>query len=220
MDCETAKGLLGSYYDGELDPADRKLVAEHVESCSACSRELDWLAKLDRDSRLLFVPEPPPQIWDRVERRLAVRVRARTAIGRAFSRRQFMVATGAVAVSALGVFVTSAFGRRNQKPVVPEVVQPVQHVSIAPNAVLVDLSELAPEDRHIVEVQRFCANEDCNERLGAGGEPIKVVLKNKTVFVCSHECELWVRHHPQQAIARVDSLEYQHSRRIHIGPGY
>ncbi len=53
MDCETAKGLLSSYYDEELDPAKHKLVAEHVDMCSACSRELEALAKLDRDSRLL-----------------------------------------------------------------------------------------------------------------------------------------------------------------------
>jgi hypothetical protein len=220
MDCETAKGLLGSHYDGELDPADRRLVAEHVEHCSACSRELESLAKLDRDSRRLYVPEPPPEIWQRIERRLAVPQTTRQAISNAFSRRQLLVATGAVAVASLGVFVTSTAGRRQQKPAEPEVTPPLQHISIAPNAVLADLSELAPEDRHIVEGQRFCANEECNERLGIGREPIKVVLKNKTVYVCSHECELWVRQHPQQALANVRALEYRQLRKIHIGPSH
>jgi hypothetical protein len=220
MDCETAKGLLGSYFDGELDAADRALVARHVENCSVCSRELDWLAKLDRDSRMFSVPEPPPVIWERVERRLASRTTTRKAISRAFSRRQLMVAIGAVAVSALGVFVTSTISRRNQKPAVPELVQPVQHVSIPPNVLLADLPNMSPEDRHLVEVQEICANDLCNERLGASGEPVKVVLLNKTVlFVCSHECELWVREHPMEAIAKVHSLEYRHSRKLHDGGG-
>lgn len=210
MDCETAKGLLSSYYDGELDPAAHNRVAEHVESCSACSRELEWLAKLDRDSRLLPVPEPPPQMWDRVESRLAVRETARQAIRRAFSRRHFLAATGAVAVSALGVFVTSTIVRRNRKPVVPGVF-PVQNRSIAPNAVYADLSDMSPEDRRLIAVQEICASDVCNDRLGASGEPIKVVLPNKTVlFVCSPGCESWVRAHPLQAMAKVHALEYQH----------
>ncbi len=218
MDCETAKGLLSSYFDGELDPADRKLVAEHVETCSACSRELELFAKLDRDSRLLYVPDPPPEMWDGVVRRLT-RETTRRAISSAFSRRQLLVATGAVAFSALGVFVTSTVARRRQQPVVPEVVPPVQHISVAPHAVLVDIVELTPADRHQVEVQELCANDQCNERLGIGSEPVKVVLKNKTVFVCSHECELWVQQHPQEALARVHSLEYLHLRKVGKGPG-
>ena len=78
MDCETAKDLLGPYYDDELDPAERDLVARHVENCSSCARELESLAKLDRDSRLLFAPEPPLDIWDSVESRLATRETKRT----------------------------------------------------------------------------------------------------------------------------------------------
>jgi hypothetical protein len=219
MDCETAKGLLSSYFDGELDPADRKPVAEHVERCSACSRELELLAKLDRESRLLYVPDPPPEIWEGVVRRLT-RQTTRRAISSAFSRRQLLVATGAVAFSALGVFVTSTVARRRQQPVVPEVVPPVQHISsVAPNAVLVDMAELTPADRHQVEVQGICANDQCNERLGIGSEPVKVVLKSKTVFVCSHECELWVQQHPQQALAKVHTLEYLHLRKAGKGPG-
>jgi Putative zinc-finger len=220
MDCETAKDLLSPYYDDELDPADRALVARHVENCSACARELESLAKLDRDSRLLYVPEPPLDIWERVESRLATPETTRSAIGRAFSRRQLMVAIGAVAASAVGVFVTSTMGRRDPKPVIPEVVHPAQHISIAPNAVLVDMPDMSPEDRHLIQLQKFCANDRCNEPLGASGEPVKVVLPNKTViFVCSHECERWVRKHPKEAIAKAQSLEYGNLRQLRNGPG-
>jgi hypothetical protein len=218
MDCETAKGLLSSYFDGELDPANRKLVAAHVERCSACARELELFTKLDRDSRLLYVPDPPPEIWNGVARRLA-RETTRRAITSAFSRRQLLVATGAVAFSAIGVFVTSTVARRRQQPVVPEAAPPVQHISVAPNAVLVDMAELTAADRHQVEVQELCANDQCSERLGIGSEPVKVVLKNKTVFVCCHECELWVQQHPQQALAKVHTLEYLHLRKAGKGPG-
>jgi hypothetical protein len=222
MDCETAKGLLSSYYDEELDPAGLKLVAAHVAACSACSHELELLAKLDRDSRLLYVPEPPPEIWHGVERHLAVRRTAAEAIGNSFSRRQFLAATGTVALASLGVYVTSTFGRRPPKAGAPNIVQSAQPVSIAPNVVLADLSYLPPEERQQVEFQRFCANDLCHERLGIGGEPIKVVLKNRmVVYVCCHECELYVRAHPSEALAKVQELSYRRSRRIQIlGPSH
>jgi Putative zinc-finger len=220
MDCETAKGLLSAHHDDELDRADRALVAQHVEHCSACARELEWLAKLDRDGRLLLVPEPPPDMWVRIEKRLAIPQKTRTAVSRAFSRRQLMVAIGAVAISAVGVYVTSSVSRHNEKPIVPEFIQPVQHIhSIAPNAVLANQSEMSPEDRRRVEVQEFCANELCNEPLAISGEPVKVVLQNKIIlFVCSHDCELWVRGHPNEAIENLHSLEYRHLRKLHGGP--
>jgi hypothetical protein len=218
MDCETAKGLLSSYFDGELDPARRKRVAEHVENCSACSREFDGLAKLDRDSRLMSLPEPPPEMWDRIESRLAVRETALSALSGAFGRRQLLVAIGAVAVSALGVFATSMLGHRNQKHVAPELVQPIQHRSIAPNAVLADLSEISPQDLRLIEIQQICASDVCNDRLGSSGEPIKLVLQNKTVlFVCSPGCEQWVREHPLQALAKVRILQIRHLKSSHSG---
>jgi hypothetical protein len=210
MDCETAKGLLGSYFDGELDPADRALVARHVENCPVCSRELEWLAKLDRDGRLLSSPEPPPEIWDRIAKGMAVRVTARTAISRAFSRRQLMVATGAVAVSAVGVFVTSTLTRRRRNPVVPVVLPPVQHISVPPNAVLANMSVAGPEDRQLVEAQGICANSDCDVRLGAESQAVKVLVQNTAVFACSPECAHWVQAHPKEALAKLDRLEHRH----------
>ena len=209
MDCETAKDLLGPYYDDELDPAERDLVARHVENCSSCARELESLAKLDRDSRLLFAPEPPLDIWDSVESRLATRETKRSAVGRAFSRRQLTVAIGAVAVSAVGVFVASTIGRRDQKPVVPELVRPAQHISIAPNALLVDMADMSPEDRHLIQLQKFCATTNATNRWESAASRSRLCCRTRPYYLSavtnvSFGCES-IRRKPSRKPSRLNT---------------
>jgi hypothetical protein len=65
-----------------------------------------------------------------------------------------------------------------------------------------NLAKLSPEDRKLAEEQDYCAVESDN-RLGAMGTPVKVVLKDQTVFVCCKACVAEAESHPDETLARV-----------------
>ena len=71
-----------------------------------------------------------------------------------------------------------------------------------------NLDKLSPEDRAVAEEQKFCAHET-NQRLGAMGVPIKVVVKGEPVFVCCKACEKPVEKNPDEALATVKRLREQ-----------
>ena len=48
MDCREVEGLLGTYLDGELEPAVSASVREHVDACAACRQRLANLESLGR----------------------------------------------------------------------------------------------------------------------------------------------------------------------------
>ncbi|NPV93285.1 MAG: zf-HC2 domain-containing protein [Firmicutes bacterium] len=48
MNCREISSRLSLYLDQELDDLDHKRVEKHIQSCPACSRELDTLAKTVR----------------------------------------------------------------------------------------------------------------------------------------------------------------------------
>ncbi len=54
MDCRAVRERLSLYLDGELSGSELKLIAEHIETCTACRAELssleqtvDWLRRLE-----------------------------------------------------------------------------------------------------------------------------------------------------------------------------
>ena len=49
-------------------------------------------------------------------------------------------------------------------------------------------AKLSPEDQRLVAAQEFCAISN-DERLGAMGPPVKIVIKGQPVFLCCHGCE-------------------------------
>src|SRR5262249_18168491 len=111
MNCAKVKSLLGWFYDGELSRADRQLVADHLDGCPGCAAELSALAELDRASRLLASPEPPPDLWDRLVGRLAA-LDARKAVWtrNVASKRRFVFAAAVfVGVLAGGVLTYRIF---------------------------------------------------------------------------------------------------------------
>jgi hypothetical protein len=71
MNCDQVQNLLGRFHDGELGPADRSAVATHLGGCPRCAAELAAAAELGELARALPEPEPPPDLWDRIDRRLA-----------------------------------------------------------------------------------------------------------------------------------------------------
>ena len=69
-----------------------------------------------------------------------------------------------------------------------------------------NLAKLDPADRKIAEAQRFCVIEDEN-RLGSMGKPIKLTIKDKTVFICYAGCKKQALAEPDKTLAKVEELK-------------
>jgi hypothetical protein len=67
MECREAQELLSAYHDDELSVDVRPSVAEHVQSCSDCGRELVVFQSLSGMAKGLDEPEPPTRIWAGIE---------------------------------------------------------------------------------------------------------------------------------------------------------
>jgi hypothetical protein len=215
MNCEETRPLLSCFYDGELGAAERERVATHLELCPNCAGELAALAQLHRKSQLLRSPEPPADLWDRIAQRLAagrVTVPARPGVA---NKRRFVLIAGVLAASLVIGLLGLTVMRRGRSNPDSGVAAPA--TSGAADVVMVNLASLGPEDRRLVESQVTCAAEGCDVRLGADGPPVRVVLRDTPVLCCSHECELWVRAHPEEAIAKARLLVHRHETRSGAG---
>ena len=73
-------------------------------------------------------------------------------------------------------------------------------------AIKAERAKLTPEDRALVEAQEWCANQT-DERLGAMGPPVKVMVKDKPVFVCCDDCKKAVQADPDKTLAKVEELK-------------
>lgn len=69
-----------------------------------------------------------------------------------------------------------------------------------------NLAKLSPEDRQLVEAQKFCPIMVKN-RLGVMGTPIKVVVKDQPVFVCCKGCRTKALANPDRTLANVEALK-------------
>ena len=67
MKCQEARELLSAYYDDELSVDVRSSVAEHVQNCPDCGRELDVFQSLSGMAKGLDDPQPPARIWASIE---------------------------------------------------------------------------------------------------------------------------------------------------------
>jgi hypothetical protein len=67
-------------------------------------------------------------------------------------------------------------------------------------------AKLSPEDQRLVAAQEFCA-VSTDERLGAMGPPVKVVVKGQPVFLCCKGCEKKALANPDQTLATVEELK-------------
>jgi hypothetical protein len=68
------------------------------------------------------------------------------------------------------------------------------------------LEQLDPADQKLAEAQKFCAIEPEN-RLGAMGKPIKVMVKDQPVFLCCKGCEKAAKADPDKTLATVKKLK-------------
>jgi hypothetical protein len=69
-----------------------------------------------------------------------------------------------------------------------------------------NLAKLDPDDRKLAEAQRFCAIDD-EHRLGAMGKPLKLMIKDKPVFLCCGGCRKQALAEPDKTLAKVEELK-------------
>jgi hypothetical protein len=74
-----------------------------------------------------------------------------------------------------------------------------------PAAVPAALAELPPRDRKLAAAQKFCAVQPEN-RLGAMGKPVKVLVKGQPVFLCCEGCVKGALAAPDRTLSRARDL--------------
>ncbi|MGD8451450.1 MAG: anti-sigma factor [Phycisphaerae bacterium] len=95
VSCREFRNRLSAYHDGELDAADRDMVAAHLADCAACRAYLDEFGRLSSVLREGRQGQVSPGLWDRIA------VAAQTARRR--RRVPWALHVGAVA-AGFGVF--------------------------------------------------------------------------------------------------------------------
>jgi predicted anti-sigma-YlaC factor YlaD len=63
MDHQKIKELISSYYDGELDEEQKKLVERHLEECSECRKEFEEMGKFEEVMSRMALKKPPKEAW-------------------------------------------------------------------------------------------------------------------------------------------------------------
>ena len=66
-------------------------------------------------------------------------------------------------------------------------------------------AKLSEADRALVEAQEWCVATD--HRLGEMGAPVKVMVKDKPVFLCCDGCEAEALANPDKTLAKVEELK-------------
>jgi hypothetical protein len=115
---------------------------------------------------------------------------------------EFMKAFFSVSVIALTIALTAVTSRAQQpmKMDAAPAVDAKQEAAIAAN-----LAKLKPEDRKLAEAQKFCAIQTKN-RLGGMGVPVKVMIKDKPVFLCCGSCLSKAQANPDKTLTSVADL--------------
>jgi hypothetical protein len=85
---------------------------------------------------------------------------------------------------------------------------------VADAAISANLAKLSPEDRQLVIAQGYCPVMKDN-RLGAMGAPVKVMIKNQAVFLCCADCEREAQANPEQTLATVADLKSKVAEAAH-----
>jgi hypothetical protein len=84
--------------------------------------------------------------------------------------------------------------------------KPADHSQADEAKIRTNLAKLSPEDRKLAEEQKFCAIESEN-RLGAMGVPVKVVVNDQPVFLCCKGCKDEALASPDKTLAKVRELK-------------
>ena len=69
-----------------------------------------------------------------------------------------------------------------------------------------NLAKLPEKDRKLAEAQKWCA-VDTDDRLGANGVPVKILIQDQPVFLCCKSCVNQAKKNPDRTLARVKELQ-------------
>jgi len=116
MRCRECESLLWAFIDGELPPAQRQAVAEHLESCPQCSRAYEQLCAFPLQMGQLQMATPSADFSARVMERIALLPPPSQLAAQYEGRRPYpwsgptgvVVAFAAAAAIILGLIGTSA----------------------------------------------------------------------------------------------------------------
>lgn len=75
----------------------------------------------------------------------------------------------------------------------------------ADDDVKAERAKLSPDVRELVEAQEWCPVSD--DRLGSMGPPIKLMIKDKPVFICCDGCKKKAEADAEKTLAKVDELK-------------
>ena len=78
MDHQQIKELISSYYDGELDEEQKKIIKKHLQGCPECQKEFEEMGKFEEVMSKMELKKPPKEAWkiywtsvyNRLERRI------------------------------------------------------------------------------------------------------------------------------------------------------
>jgi len=100
MECSQVQSLLSAYLDDELGAEARSRAAGHLQRCEACADQLQKFAALSQAAGALDAPEPPAELWGRIEAQLDETSQAQGA-GQARRRPAWVLSVAALAATVL-----------------------------------------------------------------------------------------------------------------------
>jgi hypothetical protein len=102
MNCEQVKSLLADYLDGKVTESEKAMVAEHLQSCDACSEELKFLKKYKKLIRVYPTLNAPDDFLKKVHQGIDARNRG-GIVRKLFFPLRIKVPLEAAALLALGL---------------------------------------------------------------------------------------------------------------------
>ena len=63
MDHKKIKELISSYFDGELDKDQKKLVNDHIRQCLECRQEFEEMGKFEEVMGKMELKQPSKEVW-------------------------------------------------------------------------------------------------------------------------------------------------------------
>jgi predicted anti-sigma-YlaC factor YlaD len=78
MEHDKIKELISSYYDGELDALNKKMLEDHIQECGECRKEFEEMGKFEEVMGKMQLKQAPREMWqvywssvfNRLERRV------------------------------------------------------------------------------------------------------------------------------------------------------
>lgn len=63
MDHNKIKELISSYFDGELNEEQKKLINEHIRQCPECRKEFEEMGKFEEVMSKMELKQPSKEVW-------------------------------------------------------------------------------------------------------------------------------------------------------------